>query len=275
MLVTESMPLDIEIPAGSDQRVFLMGDLHGVVNEIYCRCHDLVDDLGAKSGDTIIWLGDVGISYGYINRSILDTMSRMSEEYGFTHVIIRGNHDTRYVRDMSAGVFSAYGEMHSIRWCNGSAYVLDKYPSIIFLADEGGLYEILGRKTLVIPGAYSVDKHYRLVYGWPWEPEEQLSESELDVLIELSCISDVDAVLSHTCPYSWEPDLSEFLLDGLDQSKVDASMERALDTIWYNVMPTCKEWWFGHFHGDKDLPNGIGHVLYWSYAEFGVGSTVL
>lgn len=259
------------ISVGKKSHVFVLGDVHGDDFEVYERVSMLFDESDIRRGDTIIWLGDVGISYGYIRKQMLDALEETGCDYDLTHVIIRGNHDTRYIRDIKFGVFSAYGDAYETTWCDGPATVLESYPHIVFLADEGGLYRIKGLNTLVIPGAYSVDKNYRLTYSWPWEPEEQLTLDELDKIIELSCMSDIDIVLSHTCPDSWKEYMGEFLMDGLDQSKVDNTMEKALNTVWYNVMPTCKEWWFGHFHGDKDMPNGIGHLLYWGYGEFGSG----
>lgn len=267
LVYEKTMPMSVD----KDANVFVFGDVHGDSIEVYDRIETLLADNVLKPKDVIIWLGDVGISYGYIRRDMMRALETMGSTYDFTNVVIRGNHDTRYVRDINLGVFSAYGDVRTFTWCDGSAVSLSNYPHVFFLADAGGVYRIKDWNVLVVPGAFSVDKNYRLSYGWPWEPEEQLTETELDCIVELSCMSDIDIVLSHTCPDSWKADMHEFLMDGLDQSKVDSTMEQALDTVWYNVMPTCKEWWYGHFHGDKDLSNGVGHLLYWCYGKLGDG----
>ena len=56
-----------------------------------------------------------------------------------------------------------------------------------------------------------------------------------------------DIVLSHTCPFDWEP--TDLFLSQIDQSTVDVStelwMNEIKDKITYNL------WLFGHFHDDR------------------------
>ena len=52
-----------------------------------------------------------------------------------------------------------------------------------------------------------------------------------------------DLVLSHTCPYLYEP--TDLFLAGLDQSTVDSTMERYLGEIEFNL--DYKRWAFGSF----------------------------
>lgn len=53
------------------------------------------------------------------------------------------------------------------------------YPHIKYASDRAALYTIADQLTLVIPGAYSVDKYYRLQMGWNWFPGEQLTALEM------------------------------------------------------------------------------------------------
>jgi len=46
----------------------------------------------------------------------------------------------------------------------------------IFFAKDGEIYNINNKKTMVIGGAYSVDKYYRLGRGYSWWEDEQPSE---------------------------------------------------------------------------------------------------
>ena len=46
-------------------------------------------------------------------------------------------------------------------WNGGKVWVEEAYPNILF-AKDGEIYDIAGMKTIVIGGAYSVDKFYRL-----------------------------------------------------------------------------------------------------------------
>ena len=57
-------------------------------------------------------------------------------------------------------------------WGGATAYMDKKYPNQIF-AKDGEIYTINGRKTLVIGGAYSVDKPWRLATGNKWFESEQ------------------------------------------------------------------------------------------------------
>ena len=56
-----------------------------------------------------------------------------------------------------------------------------------------------------------------------------------------------DLVLTHTAPIDWEP--SDLFIGGIDQSKVDKTME-----IWLGRLKdkfTWGIWLFGHFHADR------------------------
>jgi hypothetical protein len=56
-----------------------------------------------------------------------------------------------------------------------------------------------------------------------------------------------DLVLTHTCPFDWEP--TDLFLGCIDQTTVDTSMEwwmnQVKDTFDWNI------WLFGHFHADR------------------------
>ena len=85
-------------------------------------------------------------------------------------------------------------------------YVEDAYPHILF-AKDGEVYDLEGKRTFVIGGAYSVDKAYRILCGYGWWPDEQPSEEIKrkieEKLAELSW--NVDVVLTHTAPLRYEP----------------------------------------------------------------------
>ena len=82
----------------------------------------------------------------------------------------------------------------------------DEYPNLLFAVD-GEVYSLGGLQTVVIGGAYSVDKHYRLTWGFHWWPDEQPSP-EIRAKVEQSLAEhgwQVDAVPSHTVPLKYEP----------------------------------------------------------------------
>ena len=82
---------------------------------------------------------------------------------------------------------------------------------------------------MVIGGAYSVDKYYRLENDLLWFADEQPS-AEIKTYVEDQITKNrIDIVLSHTCPYKYEP--RDAFLPMIDQSTVDDSTERWLDGI--------------------------------------------
>ena len=126
----------------------------------------------------------------------------------------------------------------------------DDYPNLLF-AKDGEIFDLEGRKAIVIGGAYSVDKYYRLRNGMNWFQDEQPSDEikrQTEQALE-NCQWKVDLVLSHTCPQKYVP--IEAFLPGLDQSMVDHSTEEWLDTIEDRL--DYQSWYCGHWHIDKRI----------------------
>ena len=104
----------------------------------------------------------------------------------------------------------------------------DAYPNLLFAMD-GEVYTLGGRQTIVIGGAYSVDKEYRLLRNFGWWPDEQPS-AEVKAKVERVLAErdwKIETVLSHTVPLKYEP--VEVFLSFIDQRKVDKSTEEWLD----------------------------------------------
>ena len=122
----------------------------------------------------------------------------------------------------------------------------------LYAMDYPSLYNFNGYSALVIPGAYSVDKWYRLAHNWPWFEDELLTEDEMRKGYDLLDLEyHFDFVLSHTCPLMWEP--TDLFIQGLDQSSVDKSMERYLQDIDRKI--GSYNWWlWGHYHAFRIYP---------------------
>lgn len=133
-------------------------------------------------------------------------------------------------------------------WRGGKVWVQEKYPNFLFSKDEE-IFKIGQYRYLVIGGAYSVDKFYRLNHGYGWWPDEQPSE-EIKVYVEKQIREEeFDVILSHTCPYKYES--REMFLASIDQSSVDISTEKRLDKIEESI--DYKAWFCGHWHTDKQI----------------------
>lgn len=220
---------------GASNMVFYTGDPHGDVAEIvkFCRRMRL------QSSDTLVILGDVGANY-YLNERDKCVKEQLNS-CGPTILCIHGNHECRPAR------ISSY-VLHD--WNGGQVYVQPEYPHVLFAMD-GEVYTLESRDHLVIGGAYSVDKYYRLMRGFRWWPDEQ-PDKATKVKVEQRLADrnwQVPIVLSHTCPFKYEP--TEAFLPGIDQSSVDDSTERWLDTIDNRL--TYDAWYCGHWHINKRI----------------------
>lgn len=223
--------------------IFMMGDIHGNFKDIrrfnlYCKDNNISDPC-------LILLGDSGLNYYLDERD--ERFKRRVNKYGFPIFVIRGNHDARP---------STLPNFHITNFFGGPAYQEPEYPNIYYALDKVSIYNILGHKTLVVPGAYSVDKYIRLSQGYSWFEDEQLNEKEIAEAWELIYHNKnhFDMVLSHTCPVQYEP---TFLFSPLvDQSLVDKTMERFLGQVDHEI--DYKLWCWGHYHDTLIYPNEDG-----------------
>lgn len=160
-------------------------------------------------------------------------------KYNFYIYCVRGNHEAR--PQNVDGMEFIYDEN-----VNGNVYYQPKWPRIRYFLDYG-IYTINNYKVAVIGGAYSVDKEYRLMHGVRWFADEQLSLQERIDSENFLADKTFDFVFSHTCPFDWRP--TDLFLSGIDQSKVDNTMELWMDGIKnefdWNI------WLFGHYHADR------------------------
>lgn len=228
--------------------IYVTGDKHGDFSRImrFCNQQD------TTRNDLMIILGDAGINY-YLDSRDAD-FKQQAIELPITLLCIHGNHEERPEN------ISTYQQ---IDFCGDIAYCEPEYPNIIF-AKDGSIYELNGAKTLVLGGAYSVDKYYRLMRGWNWFESEQITDkrkAEIEQILDRAKWN-VDYVLSHTCPYDTRP--THLFLRGIDQSLVDSSMEVWLQKIADKL--DFKRWYFGHYHGDWD--NGKYTMFYTDIEKF-------
>lgn len=210
---------------------YITGDTHREFEKVYelCENNDTTVD------DVLIILGDVGINY-YCDSKDIALKNELSQ-LPITLFCIHGNHEER--------PFNL--DYEEKEWNEGVVYYEEQYPNLLF-AKDGEIYNIDGNKCLVIGGAYSVDKYYRLVYGIEWFEDEQPSDEIKDYVEKKLDEADwtVDFVFSHTVPYGYRPTWA--FIPGLKQSEVDNSTEEWLQEIENKL--SYKEWFAGHYHVD-------------------------
>lgn len=255
------------VEACANNRAFVTGDIHANIYDLETR----LEEANVSEGDTIIIAGDVGLVYGkpYLGRSgtwqqptdRIDNLEYVCEDFGVHCAVIRGNHDTRYIRDMREGML---GDFSHVCNENGSWYLLYRAPHVLFASDRGGAYHIAGKDVLVIPGAWSIDGAWRRYNDVAWEREEQLDPAERARLLGMAKHIPFDAVISHTCPKAWMAKMGDLLLQGYPN--IDNTMEAWLDEVLEAVNETSDtnnpKWYFGHFHDDRKIRGTSGRLLY-------------
>ena len=209
--------------------IYITGDTHRDFSRIY--------KLEKDTDNMLIVLGDVGINY-YLNEEDKNYKEYL-KKLKLKLFCVRGNHEERPEN------ISTYKEVEMF---GGKVFIEEEYQNLIF-AKDGETYNIDGKKILVIGGAYSVDKQYRLLHGYKWFKDEQLTKKEMVTILDKVKGKHFDIVLTHTCPYKYEP--REVFMQGLDQSKVDKSMEHFLDEIEENI--SYDKWYCGHYHTEKQI----------------------
>lgn len=220
--------------------IYITGDLHGNIEQI----KEVMDKVNCKIDNVIIQLGDAGFNY-HLNKKDKQVKDFVYN-YDINWFVIRGNHDANPIYNKNIVETEQYGN---------HGYIEKDYPNI-FYAENGNVYNIQGNDFLVLGGAYSVDKWYRIDHGYNWFNDEQMSKEEMEKFWQ-SGISKVDAILSHTCPYENMP--RHLFLSQIDQSTVDNSMEYFLHNVKKKVQ--YNNWFFGHFHANEQIEENM-YMLY-------------
>lgn len=236
-------------------RIFVCGDIHGSAINIR-NIIDWIDN--PKEDDFIIICGDAGFEY---QDYIMGQAKKMAKKFPGNWIVLRGNHDSSYWKEHTSIInadFVANNDWEIIT-AFGCKYLRQKkYPNIWYLPDEGCIYRLYNYNILFIPGAYSVDKYYRLVNNYPWNPNEQLTTYEKYELYEI--VSNwnkkglpIDFVIAHTFPLKTQEYYQDLFIKNIDRSEVDSTMEEWLNYIAqiYENNYAFKQYFGGHFHDDR------------------------
>lgn len=229
----------------------LTGDTHGE----FGRIEDFCAEYDTTPEDVMVILGDAGINYWLDERD--EALKERLARLPITLFCVHGNHEERPAN------LPGYEEMI---WRGALVLYEPDYPNILF-AQDGEVYDFGGKKAIVIGGAYSVDKYYRLANGLPWFEDEQPDEAvKARVEARLESLGwKVDYVFSHTVPLSEIPQYA--LLPSIDQRTVNHSTEEWLERIYQKL--DCETWYAGHFHVTENA--GRIRLLFEDYEELGEG----
>lgn len=229
--------------------IYITGDVHRDFERIFEFC----EENDTTTDDILIILGDAGINY-FLDSSDYALKWELSA-LEVTLFCVHGNHEERPF------LIDGYKEK---LWRGGVVYCEEEFPNLLF-AKDGEIYDFNGMKTVVIGGAYSVDKYARIYGNAPWFDSEQPDE-EIKVRVERRLEKEfwqVDCVLTHTAPKQYEPVWA--FIPGLDQRLVDKTTEEWLDSIERRL--SYDFWYCGHYHVDSQ--EGPVRVMYQDFEELG------
>lgn len=239
-----------------NNQIYILGDIHQSfkpIRELYKTLNASTDvNKHPDKTDTLILLGDAGANFffDFHDRNFKEKLGR----YNFTYFIIRGNHEERAENCMERNP----NDWHIEEYFGNQVRVENAYPYIKYALDQPALYNINGYSTMVFPGAYSVDKYFRIAHNLGWFKDEQLTEEEMALGKKMvNELGSCDLVLSHTCPKIYQP--TDLFLNVIDQSLVDNTMERYLGNIEYQLEYTL--WLFGHYHKLRIYPEYEGRQV--------------
>lgn len=234
------------------RHLIFTGDTHGGMATV-SRIDNIKQNMPEyKPEETmVVILGDAGLNFWLNNTD--KKYKKLLNSMNYHIYCVRGNHEQR--PELIKSMILINDEN-----VNNVVYMEEAFPNIRYFVD-GKIYNLLGYKCLVVGGAYSIDKWYRLTRaGYSrneaetadpkkcgWFKDECLTAAEMATIMEKVKGKFVDFILSHTCPLSWEP--IDLFLNGIDQSTVDKSMEVWFDELKNNIK--WKYWLFGHYHADR------------------------
>lgn len=141
--------------------IYITGDKHGEYYSIFEFCYKNK----TSTNDTMIVLGDAGINYFLDEKDYI--LKNSLKQLPITLFCIHGNHEERpeNIKTYKTKTFR-----------NGIVYYEEEYPNLLF-AKDGEIYNFNNKKTIVIGGAYSVDKNYRIMMGYNWYESEQPTQN--------------------------------------------------------------------------------------------------
>ncbi len=225
-------------------RVWVRGDTHGNFDFLPYFCEEHKTDVD----DILIILGDAGILYYGEKKKREQVLKDYITVLPITIVCVRGNHEDRPKNRSNMETCTTVN-----RYYSGTFYYEPGYENILY-AQDGGEYMFGDQLCLVVGGAYSVDKWHRLMMGYKWFEDEELTPEEKYEIMFNTANKQYEHVFTHTCPFEWMP--TDLFLSGIDQTSISNDMERFLTQLSNNF--NWGHWWFGHFHADRDNVCGDG-----------------
>lgn len=216
-------------------KVLILGDTHGEIKDAI-NAVDKAVELGI---DTILQVGDFGLwDKRYDGVEFLDKLNRAALDANVVVIWVDGNHEDHDRLDWYV--------KNNPKTTNGHVFIRTN----ILYSPRGLMWKMHGRTFMSVGGAVSVDKEWRLNKEGRsqartlWWPQEQLTDAQLDGILEKHKTSRVDVLLTHDCP-------SNALFGQRLKNDHESLMHRQrMDRLGNAIKP--KLWFHGHMHTKYD-----------------------
>ena len=138
--------------------IYITGDKHGDYTDVF----NLYNKYNTSKNDILIILGDAGINYFSDKRDYIlkDSLKELPITFFALMEIMKKGLKILIATRLKDFIMDE-----------------EEYPNILF-ANDAGIYDFDGNNVLVIGGAYSVDKEYRLMMEYNWYPSEAKRRSK-------------------------------------------------------------------------------------------------
>lgn len=208
-------------------RLFITGDTHGTIDIDKVIKFSKRPDL--TSDDVLIICGDFGLVWSESQSEM--EWRRWYSEQPFTTLFIAGNHEN----------YNLLNKLPHYDW-NGITvrYVCNKVYHLM-----NGVYTINNKKILVIGGAESHDKEYR-VKKVDWWEQELPSATQLGNIQNAINQTDkqFDVIITHCAP-DWVQDFWHY--NNYPKNRLTHFLDHVSETVQYS------EWYCGHYHKDDSV----------------------
>lgn len=221
------------------RRLFVTGDIHQSIDIQKLRKFSFILGEELTKNDILIILGDVGLVYQYgINAKGEEEFWRnWVNNRPWTTFCVLGNHEA----------YSHISEFPIVDFCGAPARQI---ADSIFYAETANIYNLNGKKCLVVNGADSVDKELRKE-NISWWAQERITIKDVNKAKENLKKNNyiVDLVLSHT--------------GGEGVCKMLHFSPTISDNRLTEILHGCKyeKMYCGHYHRDLILNNRV-RVVY-------------
>lgn len=209
--------------------IYITGDTHGPI-DIHKLNKRYFDDSTLTKKDYLIICGDFGLVWDNSpeEKYWLDWLN----DKNYTTLFIDGNHENHSLLNSYPIETWNGGKVHKIR------------DSVLHLM-RGQVFTIDNHTFFTMGGADSIDKDWRIP-GKSWWSEEMPSDEEyIEANLNLyNYENEVDYIITHTAPTSI---VNQLIPEIKPPDRLTDFLEDIKKSVKY------KHWYFGHFHGDRDI----------------------